>query len=168
MKRTTTILTAILLTASFTFFCSCKKSYKNTDQLATLGSTTISGTVYAILADTIGATGNQYAPAGTVINAWIDSREFLFYTDSIAPYARKYYTATVDANGKYFLTVDVSLYQGAIVNIEPAGFKYNQVRKETSAPYAVYTVTKTYTSIAFPVGVVHDSSSVQDIMYTFN
>ncbi len=148
MKKNIILFGALSLVASVSFFSSCKKkTYTNTDQLATLSNATVTGYAFARLVDTIGAADSQYAPSGTVITAWIDSKQFLAYMDSMpagTTYARKYYTGTVGANGKYNITVDVSLYRNAIVHIEPQAFTYNQVRKSTTAPFGVTTVTKKY------------------------
>ena len=172
MKKNIILFGALSLVASVTFLDSCKKkTYTNTDQLATLSNATVTGYAFARLVDTIGAADSQYAPNGTVITAWIDSRDLLAYadnTDSIytqAPYARKYYTGSVGANGKYNITVDVSLYRNATVHIEPQSFSYNQVRKSTTAPFGVITVNKKYAMDSVLTSVEKNETDTVNIYY---
>jgi hypothetical protein len=112
--KTATVLSVIAL------FAACKKKEdNNTNQLSSLTTATINGKVFATTVDTPGAAAVQYAPVGTVVNAWVDTKDFVVYTDPSAPYAKKYYTTTVDASGSYKLTVDVSKYKPATIHIVP-------------------------------------------------
>jgi hypothetical protein len=169
MKKTIIILSAIALSISVTSLFSCRKKYTNTNQLATLGRATISGNVFARLADTVGAADTQYAPVNTMIGAWIDTREFLYYSSSSpTPYAIKYYTAKVDDNGQYRFNLDVSKYQGAIVHIMPVKFTYDQVKNVHHTFDSVYTVNKTFSSDTLTIFIGNDSNIVQTIQYIYN
>jgi hypothetical protein len=169
MKKNIILFGALSLVASVTILDSCKKkTYTNTDQLATLSNATVTGYAFARLVDTIGAADSQYAPSGTVITAWIDSKDLLAYTDSttpVTPYARKYYTGSVGANGKYNITVDVSLYRNATVHIEPQAFSYNHVRKSISAPFGVITVNKKYAVDAITTSVEKNETDTVNLYY---
>ena len=116
---------AIAMCGAIAILASCSKKKENTDQLATLGSATISGKVLAKTVDTVGAAATQYAPAGTVINAWIDTKDLVVMENGTASYARRNYTTTTDANGNYSLKIDVSKYKAATVTIVPADFEYD-------------------------------------------
>ena len=167
MKRHIFILSTIGLFALVAVFNSCKKnSYTNTDQLANLGSATISGHVYARLVDTIGAADTQYVPANTVIKLSLNTSDLLYYVDSNAPYAQKYYSASVKSDGSYSVTIAVSKYKSAIVQVAPASFNYNLVKQGVGD--SIYTVNKTFSSPSFPVSLSNDTSAVQDIYYFHN
>ncbi len=169
MKGKIILLSALLLATSATFLFSCKKkSYTNSPQLTTLSSATISGHVYARLADTVGASSTQKAPTTTIIKAWIDTKDLLYYTDTAAAYARKYYTSSVGADGKYSFTVDVSQYKTGILHIEPVEFYYNQIKKAATPPYGIYTVNKKYTCDALLMVVEKNKKDSVDVVYTAN
>ncbi len=162
MSKKITLFTITAIAALFMFATSCKKASNNTDQLATLAKATISGKVYAQLADTIGS-GMQAAPAGTTIAAWIDTRDLVVNPDFSATYAKRYYTAQVDASGNYTLTVDVSRYQPATVHIMPAQFTYNQVVYGTGG--TITTERKIYYGVDADVTVINGGASYEDLMY---
>lgn len=159
MQKKTLLCT---LLAAGTLFTACKKKDdNNTDQLASLGKATITGKVYAPLVDTAGASINQIAPANTVISAWIDTKDFVV-NPGPGNYAKKYYTATVDANGNYKLTVDVSKYQPATLYITPQPFGYDQVKNTIGVVHhdSVYTEHQTF----YPV----PPSTMQTVYTDFN
>ena len=168
MKRTIVLFGALLLTASASFLGSCKKKkYNNTDQLATLSSATVSGCIFARLVDTAGAADSQYVPSGTVITAWIDSKELLYYTDNEAPYARRYYTGSVGANGKYSIIVDVSLYRNANVHIEPQAFSFDHIERDTKPPYKVIAVNRKYTADPITTSVEKNETDTLNVSYQY-
>lgn len=160
-------LTFILAAAFIAALGACKKTENNSGQSATLGKATISGTVAALLVDTVGASNSQVAPANTVIHAWIDTKDFVVNPANSITYAQKYYTTKVDANGKYTLTVDVSQYQEATVHIVPQSFIYDQVRNTRGVIVrdSIYTVSKTYNAPSSTVTVFNDLSTTQGINY---
>lgn len=152
MKKIIFPVGALLLTASTLFYSCTKGSYSNHDQLANLGKAKISGFVWATTDETSSGADTQYAPAGTQIKAWIDSKEFLYYTgDSATPYLPKYYTATVDADGKYSLTVDVSKFKMALVHIEPVTFTHDLKKDSAGDEYTFNRTYKCTATIAIPV-----------------
>lgn len=164
MKKYTKTLTALSLSGAVLAMASCKSKDNNSDQLASLGKATISGKVMARLADTSGAAGTQYAPAGTVINAWLDSKD-LVLNPANSNYARKYFTTTVDASGNYSLTVDVSQYKSATVHIMPADFEYNVVKKMTFPTDSVYTERHVFSSDTAMKEVNNSDVKLLDINY---
>jgi hypothetical protein len=156
---------ALLLSfAAITAFVSCSKSKdNNTDQTASLGTATISGKVNARLVDTIGAAGTQYAPEGTVINGWLDSKDLVLGETGSLTYARRYFTTKTDASGNYSLTVDVSMYKPAAIHIEPASFEYYVVKKSSGK---VVTQRTIFNSMTAPtVSVNNNDKLLMDITY---
>ncbi len=141
---------AIAVCGAIAIFASCSKKKDNTDQLATLGSATISGKATARLADTAGAATVQFAPAGTVINAWIDTKDLVVTDNGAMNYARRYYTTTTDANGNYSLKIDVSKYKSASVTLVPVDFEYDVVVKvagKVQKSRSVFSATTTTSAI---------------------
>jgi hypothetical protein len=167
MKKIIIPVGALLLSATTLFYSCTKTSTSNHDQLANLGKAKISGFVWATTDETSSGADTQYAPSGTVIKAWIDSKEFLYYTgDSATPYAPRYYSATVGADGKYSLTVDVSKFKMAMVHIEPVTFTHD-LKKDSAGEE--YTFNRTYKSTAtIIVPVENDDDKTQRIDYTHN
>jgi len=163
MIKKTTLVTSVVLLSSFAMLSSCSKSKdNNTDQLASLGKATIKGKVTAPLSDT--TISAQYAPAGTVINAWVDTRDFVLYDRSSDAYANRYYTTTVDASGNYTLTVDVSKYKPATIHIEPAQFEFNFI---TRVGGTIRTTRKVYNALSGFESVTNGGIAIRDIAYTF-
>jgi len=163
MNKKITLLTITAIVALFMSVTSCKKASSNTDQLATLGKTTITGKVWAQLIDTLGS-GIQYAPAGTTIAAWVSTGDLIVIPDAGATYANRFYTATVDGSGNYTLTVDVSMYQPATIHIMPAQFTYNQVIPSFPGP-GTTTQRKVYDGVSADVTVINGVASIKDLMY---
>jgi hypothetical protein len=164
MQHITRIKTAVILSAIALFTACHKDDNNNTDQLASLGKATVKGKVFAQLVDTVGAAAHQTAPSGTQIQAWIDTRDLVIGAVPGAAYAKRFYTATVDASGNYSITVDVSKNQTATVHIEPQSFEYNVVKK--IFPDSVYTEREVFYPMTMPaVSVNNGSNQVQDIFY---
>lgn len=169
LKKTFLFATAVLAVTSLFTSCKKKDDSNNTDQLATLGKATITGHVYARLVDTIGASGTQVAPTNTMISAWVDTRDFVLNPAANTNYPKRYYTATVDANGNYKLVVDVSKYQAANVTIAPQQFSYAQTKNTIGVVHrdSVYTVQKVYdpNPAQMIVPVYNDLTAIRDISY---
>lgn len=162
MQQTTRITTAVVLSA-LTLFTACKKEDSNTDQLASLGKSTIKGKVFAQLVDTVGAADVQYAPSGTMIQAWIDTRDLTVVSSSM-PYAKRFYTATVDASGNYSFSIDVSKNQSATVHIEPISFEADVVKQTFSD--SVYKERHVFYPSASPIKTVNNgSTNIIDLDY---
>lgn len=141
MKKTNILTTAAVL-SSMALIVSCSKSKDtNTDQTASLTKATITGRITAKTVDTLGAAAMQYAPAGTIIQAWVDTKDYVLgHTDTNTVYAKKYFTATSDANGYYTLDIMVSPYNPAEVHFVPSYFEYNVLKKNTMVtPATLYT-----------------------------
>lgn len=166
MKYSSLIRAAVVL-SSFSFLYSCSKSKDtNTDQLASLGKATITGRISARIVDTVGADAEQYGPSGTVIMAWIDTKDLVIGSDPNAATAKRYFTATTDANGFYTLTVDVSMYRSATVHIEPNDFEYKVLHKNTLLSTPVYyTERQVFTSPATTEEINNGQKKYNDISY---
>ncbi|MBX2905999.1 MAG: hypothetical protein KF744_08180 [Taibaiella sp.] len=133
MKSKTTVTKSLAVLACAALLASCAKRKDNTvDQTASLTTATITGKVSARLVDTAGAAATQYVSGGVVVNAWVDTRDYVLNADTNKPYARKYYTATTDANGYYNFAIDVSPYKAATVHLEPSDFEANVLKVYTS------------------------------------
>lgn len=146
MKNNIKLTKSLLVLSCAALLTSCAKRKDNSvDQMASMGKATISGKMTARLVDTLGAAAIQYVPAGKVINAWVDTRDYVVDAGSGA-YARKYYTTTTDANGTYSFSIDVSSYKSAVVNIVPSDFEADVVKKYASGPDAgkVYTERRVF------------------------
>lgn len=153
--------------SSFAFLYSCSKSKDtNTDQLASLGKATITGRVSAKTVDTIGAAAQQYCPSGTVIMGWIDTKDYVLTNDTTPGPAKRYFTATTDANGFYTLTVDVSMYKSAVVHLEPNDFEYNVLRKNSLvSPATYYTDRHVFRSTSSTVVINNAQKVITDLSY---
>jgi hypothetical protein len=169
MKSTTTVTKSLAVLACAALLASCAKRKDNTvDQTAKMGKATITGRVTARLVDTVGAASSQNAPAGTVINAWIDTRDLVLNPDPTATYANKYYTTTTDANGYYSFTIEVSPYKAANVHMLPSDFEANVLKKYTTGANAGTLYNERHVFHAQPVGdhVGSDGqTSIVDITY---
>lgn len=169
MKKNTTLTKSLVVLASAALLTSCAKRKDNSvDQTASLGKATISGKVTARLVDTLGAAAVQYAPAGKVINAWVDTRDYVVDATSSGAYGRKYYTTTTDANGSYSFSIDVSSYKPAIVNIVPSDFEADVVKKYVSGPDAgkVYTERRVFRPASvFGRELSKDQTVIVDVNY---
>jgi hypothetical protein len=155
---------AIAICGAIAALASCTKKKDNTDQLATLGSATVSGKALARLADTVGAASMQFAPAGTVINAWIDTKDLVVNENGTMTFARRYYSTTTDGNGNYSFNIEVSPYKAATVNIVPAEFEYDVVVKVAGKVQKNRTIFSASTVAAVPVH--NKDTKIVDI--TFN
>ena len=146
MKKTNILTTTAVLSAmALTVSCSKSKD-TNTDQTASLTKATITGRITAKTVDTAGAAAMQYAPAGTIIQAWVDTKDYVLgNTDTNTVYAKKYFTATSDANGYFTLDISVSSYNPAQVHIVPSDFEFNVLKKNNlTTPAALYTDRKVF------------------------
>lgn len=167
MKSKTTLTKSLAVLACAAFLASCaKRKDNNVNQLSSLGTATVTGRATARLVDTAGAAAMQYAPAGKVIGAWVDTRDYVVSADPSATYARKYYTTTTDANGYYSLSIEVSPYKSATVHIIPSDFEANVVKKYTMGPDmgTVYTERKVFHAAPVADRVVgKDQAVIADI-----
>jgi hypothetical protein len=167
MNKKATFAMALLIAGSVTALFSCSKSKDtNTDQLASLGTATVKGPVYAELVDTVGAAPQQAAPAGTVVHAWVDTRDLVLNPTS-GEYAKKYYTATVGADGFYSFTIDVSKNRNATVHIEAESFMYDvTVKKMVGTTMTVTKETRPFTAASVPPVTVYSGfTAMQPIHY---
>lgn len=156
IKKNVPVLSVALL-AAVTALVSCSKNkYKNTDQLASLGTATISGKAYAKTVDTVGAKVVQYAPSGTVIKAYVDGRDLVLGDTTGLLFGKRYFTGTVDANGKYSITFDVSKYKNATIHIAPETFSYDVVIKSGGK---VKTESRKFKCDEFPFKSMKDGDS---------
>lgn len=163
MQHTTRIRVAVVLSA-IALFTACKKDDDNSkSQTSSLGKATITGKVHATLVDTMGAADAQYAPSGTQLQAWIDTRD-LTVVPASTPYPKRFYTVTVDGSGNYSFSIDVSKNQSATVHIEPNSFAADVVKK--MFPDSVYKERHVfYPMYLSPVSVNAGSNNVIDIEY---
>lgn len=152
MKSKTTLTKSFAVLACAAVLASCaKRKDNNVNQLSSLGTATLNGKVTARLVDTAGAAATQYVPAGKVIGAWVDTRDYVVNADPSGSYARKYYTTTTDANGNYTFAIEVSPYKSATVHIIPSDFEANVLKLHTSGPDAGTTYTERKVFRAAPV-----------------
>jgi hypothetical protein len=109
----------------------------------------------------------QKAPAGTVINAWVDTRDFVLNAGG-GTYAKKYYSATVGSDGFYSLVVDVSKHQPAAVHIEGQQFAYDVVvKKMISGTLKVTTERRVLSSVPVPTVSAHSGREyITDVNFT--
>jgi len=143
MKSKTTLTKTFAVLACAAALASCaKRKDNNVNQLSSLGTATVSGRVTARLVDTAGAAEMQYAPAGKVIGAWVDTRDYVVNADPSASYARKYYSTTTDANGYYSFAIEVSPYKSATVHVIPSDFEANVLKLNSSGE--TYTERKVF------------------------
>lgn len=84
----------------------------------TLGSATVTGTVYAELDET--NADSEKAPSGTKVYVIVSTRDFVLNPTGSA-YADRYYEGTVDANGKYSIVIETGSKQME-VEVIPADF----------------------------------------------
>lgn len=152
MKSKTIFTKSLLALSCAALLASCAKRKDNTvDQAASLSKATISGRVSARLVDTIGAVTPQYVGAGTVISAWVDTRDYVLNSDTGTEYARKYFTGTTDANGYYHLDIEVSSTKAAKVHIIPSDFEASVLKLNYTGPAAGTTYTQRHVFTADPV-----------------
>ena len=169
MKSKTTLTKSLAVLTCAALLASCaKRKDNNVNQLSSLGTATVTGRVTARLVDTVGAAATQYASAGKVIGAWVDTRDYVVNADPSATYARKYYTTTTDANGYYNFSIEVSPYKPATVHIIPSDFEADVVKKYIMGPDVgtVYTERKVFH--ADPVGdrtLSKDQKAIADINF---
>lgn len=159
MKNVLAIPAALLVAASALSSCS-KSKYENTDQLAALGKATITGKAYAQLDAT--NTTMEMVPAGTVIKAWINSKDLVVGDTTGLQFYKKYYETTVGASGKFSLTVDVSKYDSVWVTLDPQDFTASYKASASS------TQTKTYKSGESVIKVgINETDTATVINYAF-
>lgn len=161
------ILSVALLAASSAVFLSCKKNKDtNSGQLSELGKATVSGRADGNIIDTIGATGLESVPAGTVVRAWIDTKDLVLNSNSSQQYAKKYYSGTVDANGNYSITVDVSKNRSATLHIEPGNFECSVMKNMyIGGKDSIYYVRRVLTGPSSTVEVFSDLHLIKDIVF---
>ncbi len=169
MKNRISAFKAILAISSVSVLFSCTKSKdNNTDQLASLGTATITGRVTARTVDTVGADNNQIVPSGIVVNAWIDTRDYVLNDMSGTTYAKRYFSTTTNESGSYILTVDVSKYKSATIHIEPAPFEKDVLKKYTSGANfgEIYYERKVFNSSTVPNMTINSNDKlIKDISY---
>jgi hypothetical protein len=168
MKRNYLFFKSVASLLLITSLYSCTKSKdNNSDQLATLGKATITGSITAKLVDTVGATNQQAVKAGIVIQAWIDTKDYVLNPlTGGTTYAKKYFSTTTNADGFYFINVDVSKYQPATVHIEASDFEAGVLKKDASNPPELYTERHVFKSGPISDIVVNDGQTViTDIRY---
>lgn len=166
MKRV--LFKSTLLLSSLSLLLSCAKSKdNNVDQLATLGKATITGKVNARLVDTIGAASVQHAPAGTVLKFWVDTRQFLLYTQDGADYQKTYYSAVVDDAGKFSVTVDVSPYQPETVHFASDSFVAKVFRHTYDSHYhdSIYTMDYTFYPMQKVISVKNNETDSMNVFF---
>lgn len=168
MKNRNRVFGTAIALSSLSLLFSCTKSKdSNTDQLASLGKASITGVVIAKTVDTVGAITTQAAPGGVVINAWIDTKDYVLGASS-GNYARRYFSTTTNDAGFFSLDVDVSMYKPATLHIEPAQFEKNVLKKYTSGPNAgdIYYERKVFnSSTVYNRTVNHNDKLIIDIPY---
>jgi len=170
MTPKTTLLKTIVFLSSISLMYSCAKNKNtNTDQLASMSKATITGRISAKLVDTVGAAATQYTTGGQVITAWVDTKDYVIASgpaDTNAVYAKKYFTATSDANGYYSLSIDVSSYKAATVHIVASDFEYNVLMKKAGTPPTYYTDRHVFKSAAIaPIVINNGQKVITDIAY---
>lgn len=156
MKKVYFIFTIALMIA--VVFQSCKKDEQPTPATIDLTkSATIKGKVKAEL-DNSNST-SESAPSGTKIIFQVSAQDFPL--DPSGNYDDLLYTATVDANGDYTISVPVN-NKGVNYTIRPVDFEYNQVQ---AAP-AGSTIRKIYSAGSISVnGLITGETRIEDIMY---
>lgn len=164
IKKNVPIMSTAFI-ATIVALASCSKNkYTNTDQLASLGSATISGKAYAKLVDTVGAAAVQYAPSGTVIKAWIDSKDLVIGDATGLMFAKRYFSGTVDGSGKYSINIDLSKYKPGTVHIAPENFEYDVVIKSGKTVKTEHRKFKC-TEFAFGSFDNGDNDTTANVMY---
>lgn len=151
----------LALFATVVALSSCSKNkYTNTDQLASLGKATITGKAYAQLDAT--NTTMEVVPAGTVIKAWVNSKDLVIGDTTGLQFHKKYYETAVGAAGKFTLTVDVSKYDSVWVTVSPQDFTASYKASATS------TQTKTYKSGEFMTKLgINETDTTTVVNYAF-
>lgn len=114
-------ITALALFSLAIILTSCKKEEEPV--VTPMAKATVTGFVYADLDLT--EAGLEFAPAGTKIIAWVDTKELYLTPDPAVVYPRKYYETTVGSDGKYSFSIEVG-NGPVVVHIEPGDFWYDQ------------------------------------------
>jgi hypothetical protein len=164
MIKHSTLLKTLLMGSSLFFLYSCSKAKNNNvDQLATLGHATVSGKVTARIIDTVGAASSQHPVSGTVLTAYIDSRQLLLVSDNSATYLPRHFSTTVDGSGNYSFTFDVSPYQPAVVNIDSIVATVTKNAVGVIHHDSIYTVKQTFHPYPNVFNIKNNDALTQDI-----
>jgi hypothetical protein len=139
-------------------FSACSDEKESKYEPAAVGQTKIYGRVSADLVLNNGVM--ETAPAGTKITAWIDGKQLVLNPVYGVTYPKKFYSATVDANGNYVLTVDAA-NTPVQVNIDPTTFEYNLTLENGTQKMVNYTTTGTVMT------GYNGQSQRQDFDYTY-
>lgn len=123
----------------------------------------IKGKVFAEL--NLGSSGFEVPPSGVKILVRIDTRDLIPDPDPEFNYGYKQYTATVDQNGIYSISVDAT-YEGITVTLFCDDFYYDQkqavVNNVQPAP-----VRRNYTAGPLVItNVMANKVTIRDIYYT--
>ncbi|HRK54143.1 MAG TPA: hypothetical protein PK185_09510 [Cyclobacteriaceae bacterium] len=110
-------LVFVMSLASALIFSGCDNE-NTVNPTVTLGSATITGTVYAEL-DNNNAVSEK-APSGTKVYVIVNTKDFVLNPTG-GTYAKKYYEGTIDANGKYSITIETG-NKTMTVTVVPADF----------------------------------------------
>ncbi|MBX2943456.1 MAG: hypothetical protein KF860_14035 [Cyclobacteriaceae bacterium] len=110
-------LVLVMSLASALIFSGCDNE-NTVNPTVTLGSATITGTVYAEL-DNNNAVSEK-APSGAKVYVIVDTKDFVLNPTG-GTYAKKYYEGTVDASGKYSIVIETG-NKVMDVTVVPADF----------------------------------------------
>jgi len=151
--KTVKILLSLVVVAGV-LLTSCKKDDEPTPSTPT--KATVTGYVYADLDLT--EAGFEYAPSGTKIMAWVDTEELFVNPNPALTYPKKFYEATVGADGKYSLSIEVG-NNPVTVNIEPGDFWFNQ--QVTIDDVEV----KKYSMVPVSIDVLNNQTKILDLVF---
>jgi hypothetical protein len=127
-------------------FTGCKKEEEE-EETSTMGSAVVKGIVTANLdlTNDTTATGTFQTqwehPAGTKLIGWIDTKQLITNPKSGANYEKRYYEATVGADGSYSFTVDVN-NNSVDLNISRVNFEHNTKKWKNINNKADGTITE--------------------------
>ena len=102
--------------------------------------------------------GLEYAPSGTKILVWVDTEQLFINPNPGITYPKKYYEATVGADGKYSVDIEVG-NDPVVAVIAPGDFWYNQLINPTD------TEIKRYSMAPVTVTLLQKQTKIQDLVF---
>ncbi len=151
--KTLRILFSLLIVVAFAL-TSCDKEEEQ--EAVPMPKAKLTGFVWADL--DLNEAGLEYAPSGTKILVWVDTEDLFIDPNAVITYPRKYYEATVGADGKYSIDIEVGNNPVTAV-IAPGDFWYDQLINPTD------TETKRYSMAPVTVTLLQKQTKIQDLVF---
>lgn len=161
MKKISFLIGSFALALLLIVACEDEK----TNPVAENGSATISGIAYANISElndtnVVADWDYEFAPAGTVLYAMINSEDLVLVPNPGTTYADLYITTTVGTNGAYSFTVPANS-KNFTVSITGDDFQANFVE----VGFDTITSPKIFTLTAVEVGNIHNGAIRLENLY---